>query len=252
MFFEVRGVLQNVLLGVGPVRRQLHRRLGKTGMNGDVSVARARLAAYRRNIDIAHKCILELGPGHTPEVLLLAREAGAARCVGLDVELLTGRKDLREQGVELDLYDGVHMPFEDGTFDVVWSSDVLEHVRRPERTLSESFRVLRPGGTFSAIIDLRDHYFLHIEEKWLHCLGYSDTMWRAISSNRSSFVNRLRASEWATLFARIGFSVLKFERQESELLRRMHREGRIRMGSGTLTEDDAATYRLDVIVTKPT
>ena len=38
------------------------------------------------------------------------------------------------------------LPCADGSFDVVLSTQVLEHVRDPELYLSECFRVLRPGG----------------------------------------------------------------------------------------------------------
>jgi len=250
MLFEVRGVLQNVLLGIGPVRRTLHRRLGKTGMNGDPGAARSRLDWYRAHVPVAGKAILELGPGHTPEVLLLAREEGAARCVGLDVEHLIEPKGVRERGVQLDLYDGGRMPYGDATFDVVWSSDVLEHVRDPEQTIRECARVLRPGGSLAAIIDLRDHYFLHREEHWLHCLGYSDVLWRAMTSNRSSFVNRWRASQWRSLLERAGFAIRLFDEQKSDLLRRMHREGRIPFFGGSMSEEDAATYRIELVAVK--
>lgn len=254
MLFEVRGVLQNVLLGIRPVRRTLHRRLGKTGMNGDPRAAEKRLEWYLERVPVAGKRVLELGPGHTPDVLLLARERGAARSVGLDVEHLVEPKGYRERGVELDLYDGGRMPYANGTFDVVWSSDVLEHVRDPERTVMECARVLEPGGKLAAIIDLRDHYFLHIEERWLSCLGYSDLVWRTMTSNRSSFVNRWRASRWRSLFERAGFTLDTFDEQKSDLLRRLHREGRIRVHGdvqpGGLSEEDAATYRLEIVATK--
>lgn len=48
------------------------------------------------------------------------------------------------------------IPFTDETFDIVLSSDVLEHVRRLDRTNAEIFRVLKPGGVhvFTAPIDL--------------------------------------------------------------------------------------------------
>jgi SAM-dependent methyltransferase len=43
-------------------------------------------------------------------------------------------------------YDGVHLPFADQSFDVVFSSNCLEHVRVVQETLAESVRVLKPGG----------------------------------------------------------------------------------------------------------
>lgn len=38
------------------------------------------------------------------------------------------------------------LPFEDNSFDLVWSSEVLEHVADTARWLSEVRRTLRPGG----------------------------------------------------------------------------------------------------------
>jgi ubiquinone/menaquinone biosynthesis C-methylase UbiE len=41
---------------------------------------------------------------------------------------------------------GENIPFPDNTFDIVCSFQVLEHVQDPYRVLSESWRVLKPGG----------------------------------------------------------------------------------------------------------
>jgi len=43
-------------------------------------------------------------------------------------------------------YDGSHIPFEDASFDVVFSSNVLEHIVDLHQTNREIQRVLRPGG----------------------------------------------------------------------------------------------------------
>jgi SAM-dependent methyltransferase len=250
MLFEIRGIVQNALMGVGPLRRRLVK-LGSTGMNGDLAAAREQLDAYTRHVDVRGKDVLELGPGHTADVLALAKERGAGRCVGLDVERYVDDGASRARGVELELYDGNRMPYADESFDVVWSSDVLEHVRQPERTLAESHRVLRRGGILAAAIDLRDHYFLHIEEKWLSCLKYPAPLWRAIASNRSSYVNRLRASDWRQALGRAGFVVDVFEETESEVLRDLHRRGRVRAHGRSLDAHDAAVFRLEIVATKP-
>ncbi len=40
------------------------------------------------------------------------------------------------------------LPFDDETFDVVTSTDFLEHIDDPEKVIKEFSRVLKPGGTF--------------------------------------------------------------------------------------------------------
>jgi SAM-dependent methyltransferase len=42
--------------------------------------------------------------------------------------------------------DGHYLPFLDGSFDVVWLSAVLEHIRKPWLVADEVFRVLKPAG----------------------------------------------------------------------------------------------------------
>jgi SAM-dependent methyltransferase len=53
---------------------------------------------------------------------------------------------LAEAGVEHRRMDPAHLDFPDGSFDVVFSFDALEHFADPVRTLDESARVCRPGG----------------------------------------------------------------------------------------------------------
>lgn len=93
---------------------------------------------------------------------------GALLCVahrerGLDVfgvepspaSLALGRKSLAIYGLgpsRLVLGEGEAVPFASSTFDVVYSSNVLEHVRDPERVLKEGIRVLRPGGVLQFVV----------------------------------------------------------------------------------------------------
>ncbi len=78
--------------------------------------------------------ILDVGCGSKP----YRRYFTVGEYVGLEI---TGRN--READV---FYDGKVFPFNDGEFDSVFSSEVLEHVFNPGEFLSEINRVLKPGG----------------------------------------------------------------------------------------------------------
>ncbi len=84
--------------------------------------------------------ILEIGGGGGFQASLMARE-------GFDVTSLdTYPNASATRYFEVLPYDGVHLPFESETFDVVYSSNALEHVERLEPLLSEMKRVLKREG----------------------------------------------------------------------------------------------------------
>ena len=89
---------------------------------------------------------LDLGCGDGRFTGLLA-EAGA-HPVGADVAEAALRR-ARAAHPEIDFVlapvDG-QLPLEDGSFEVVWASEVIEHVADTARWLSEVRRVLRPRG----------------------------------------------------------------------------------------------------------
>ena len=60
-------------------------------------------------------------------------------------------------------YDGGDFPFEEGTFDHLFHTEVLEHVYQAGQFLVECHRVLRPSGTmlFTVPFQARYHYIPH-------------------------------------------------------------------------------------------
>ena len=48
--------------------------------------------------------------------------------------------------------DATRLPFADGSFDRVITSEVLEHIQDDVSAIAELVRVLRPGGTFAATV----------------------------------------------------------------------------------------------------
>ena len=249
MLFEIRSLIQNRVMGVPGVQR-LTEALHSTGINGDDTVARETFAIYRRFVPVVDQRILELGPGQSPQVLELAKAAGARTCAAVDTHVYRTAEAARGRGIEISAYDGVHLPFSGDSFDVIWSSDVFEHVRRPEPLLRDTFRVLRQRGRFLARVDLRDHYYLHDERRWLECLRYPDFLWRAMTSNRSSFVNRLRYGHWRQLFRDVGYREVALEPKRSAIIAEAYSAGRIRSWSA-LSMDDAPVVGFDCVYEKP-
>ena len=110
-------------------------------------------------------------------------------------------------------FDGRHIPLAEGFVDVAYSKSVLEHVapRDVDPLVSDLYRVLRPGAAMVHAIDLRDHMFIDHDEvtgDWLRALRYSEPLFRAMFSKRSTAINRLRAPEWRVVFERNGFHVV--------------------------------------------
>jgi ubiquinone/menaquinone biosynthesis C-methylase UbiE len=89
---------------------------------------------------------LDLGAG-TGDFTAIMTEAGA-EVVGVDVaEAALARARSRHPELEFRLtpIEGP-LPFEDNSFDLVWASEVIEHVADTARWLSEVIRVLVPRG----------------------------------------------------------------------------------------------------------
>lgn len=77
---------------------------------------------------------------------------------GLDIEGSPEVLTRSRQDASFHTYDGTHIPFEDGSFDIVYSCQVFEHVRHPEPVLREICRVLAPGGTFMGSVSYLEPY----------------------------------------------------------------------------------------------
>jgi SAM-dependent methyltransferase len=203
-------ILQNLLMGFRPVAK-FAQAYHSTGLNADVALARTVFDFYSRFVEVTGKDVLEIGPGQTLEVLEHALTAGARSCTAVDIVDYVTVDQAKARGIKYALYDGKKLPFEGRQFDVIWSYTSFEHLRYPQLTVEECFRVLRAGGKMVALIDLGDHTFYGLKEpqplKLFHCLQYSERMWNLIKWNRSSYVNRLRKSDWKRLVQQAGFDV---------------------------------------------
>lgn len=98
--------------------------------------------------------VLDIGAGYAGSARYLAHKFGC-QVTALNLserENERGRQKNREQGVDrlVEIVDGSFedLPFDDDTFEVVWSQDAILHSGDRRRVLEEAVRVLRPGGHF--------------------------------------------------------------------------------------------------------
>lgn len=101
------------------------------------------------------KRVLEVGFGAGTDFVRFAR-AGAI-LTGIDLtehgaRLVRQRLALEDLSAETHVGDAEHLPFEDGTFDTVYSWGVIHHTEDTARAAREIVRVVRPGGRVCVMV----------------------------------------------------------------------------------------------------
>ena len=85
-------------------------------------------------------------------------------CVGVDISAEAA--DF-ENGLDVKICDveNEKMPFDDNTFDVIYSKSFIEHLYYPERYLEEAFRVLKPNGILLTLVpDWESNYKTYFDD----------------------------------------------------------------------------------------
>jgi 2-polyprenyl-3-methyl-5-hydroxy-6-metoxy-1,4-benzoquinol methylase len=73
---------------------------------------------------------------------------GAWSLYGIDMETSTAKRAEKATGAKVFVGDALAAPFAPGTFDVITSFDLLEHVYEPRRFLVKVHEWLKPGGIY--------------------------------------------------------------------------------------------------------
>jgi 2-polyprenyl-3-methyl-5-hydroxy-6-metoxy-1,4-benzoquinol methylase len=105
--------------------------------------------------DVQGKDILDIGCGSGMYAMTFSK-MGAKSVSGIDLsERLVdlGMAFMKKHNVSANLIvaDCTNLPFADGSFDLIFSGDVFEHITPEQKSLciKEAYRVLKPGGTFT-------------------------------------------------------------------------------------------------------
>lgn len=107
------------------------------------------------------------------------------------------------------------LPYDDGSFDMIFSVDVLEHVTADgfNSNAADWFRVLRPGGRMVAQVGLDDHLAHYDSSRSKkHYLTHSRSTFDRLLENDVQYINRIPASEMIGRLEKIGFRTLEAER----------------------------------------
>lgn len=92
--------------------------------------------------------VLDFGCGDGRSIDLFRRVLPQAEWTGVDIAASPEVASRRRKDGRFVTYDGYELPFPDRSFPLVYSYQVLEHVRKPELALREIARVLEPDGLF--------------------------------------------------------------------------------------------------------
>jgi SAM-dependent methyltransferase len=95
-------------------------------------------------VDLSGCLALDAGCGTGRGTVRL--RARGARVVAFDIGPRLVRATSARTGCQPAVGTLLDLPFPDGVFDVVFSSEVIEHTPDPARAALEMFRVLKPGG----------------------------------------------------------------------------------------------------------
>lgn len=158
--------------------------------------------------------ILELGHGNAGHVEFLFEQAKDLKYYGLEMSDLMfqearkiNRNFVSQKQAFFTLYDGNKIPFEDETFDKVFTVNTIYFWQKPEDLLSEIYRVLKPNGNFCLTFAEEDfmkklpftqfEFELYSTEKAQDLIGksdfkivYKETQTEKIKSKTGELVDR--------------------------------------------------------------
>lgn len=126
--------------------------------------------------------VLDIGAG--AGIVEAMRFRGLTKQIyGIDLDPRVKSNCYLDKGI---LADAEDIPFEDGSFDLVFADNVMEHIENPYKVLTEISRVLKPNGVFLFKTPNRFHYMPLIA--------------RITPISFHKYINRMRGRESADTF----------------------------------------------------
>jgi SAM-dependent methyltransferase len=120
--------------------------------------------------ELRDKEVLEIGCGTGVHARLLAEAGARLSAVDLTptaVGLTQKRLELAGLNADVREADAERLPYDDDSFDFVWSWGVIHHSESTDRVIQEIARVLRPGGRLALMV-----YHRNSMTFWLNYVAY--------------------------------------------------------------------------------
>lgn len=172
--------------------------------------------------DLRGKRILDFGCGWGTDLIFCLKKGYDA--FGIDISwekakfhtLRVQRRNYPKFWIErFILSQGENLPFKSESFDLVYSNQVIEHVKDPEKCISEIFRVLKKGGIlYIRAPDYKSSFFEpHYRVLWFPFLNkrtakiYIRLLNKPIAGLR--FINFIGTKKLIKIMKKVGFSKIE-------------------------------------------
>ncbi len=186
----------------------------------------------RKHLDTSRPAaFLDLGCGTGNFVDTVRAMSANVEYHGLDIEVSPESNARVRSDAVFKHYDGVDIPYGAERFDIVFSNQVFEHVRYPERLMCDVGRVLRRGGKFLGSVSQLEPY--HSLSLWNFTMYGFNTLVESAGLKVIEFRPGIDAySLIARSFRNRDKKYRRFFQEEGLLHRRIEREGRKNNVSG--------------------
>ncbi len=105
--------------------------------------------------------VIDLGCGVGNSIDYFKKKDPNIEWVGVDIESSPEVNSRIRNNVKFMTFDGINLPFDNNSLDMVFSNQAFEHVKYPRKLLKEIQRVLVPKGCFVGSVSHLEPYHSH-------------------------------------------------------------------------------------------